>query len=98
MSKEWQESVSKLYLNEDSTINIYHLAYERLNILVLFIIIVVVTIPGGMQRAADIANALSVQKLTEEGIQVRNVGALEAIGSLDRCIIDFTRGFTHIYI
>lgn len=38
--------------------------------------------------------ALSIRKLLESGILVKNVRALEAIGNLDLLVFDWTRGFT----
>jgi len=53
-----------------------------------------VSVPEGLDIAAKLSMALSINKLIENGILVKNVRALESIGSLDRLVFDYTRGFT----
>jgi len=53
-----------------------------------------VSVPEGLDIAAKMSMALSINKLIENGILVKNVRALESIGSLDRLVFDYTRGFT----
>jgi len=53
-----------------------------------------VSIPEGLDIAGTMSMALSIRKLLESGILVKNVRALEAIGNLDLLVFDWTRGFT----
>lgn len=54
----------------------------------------VVSIPEGLNIACTMSLALSVNRLIENGILVKNVRALEQIGNLDLLVFDYTRGFT----
>lgn len=45
-------------------------------------------IPEGLKTSADISNALSVEKLQEEGILIKNLCAFENVGSIDRLVFD----------
>jgi cation transport ATPase len=47
-----------------------------------------VSVPEGLDIAAKLSMALSINKLIENGILVKNVRALESIGSLDRLVFD----------
>jgi cation transport ATPase len=47
-----------------------------------------VSVPEGLDIAAKMSMALSINKLIENGILVKNVRALESIGSLDRLVFD----------
>lgn len=52
------------------------------------------SIPEGLNIAGTMSLALSIKKLIENGILVKNVRALESIGNLDLLVFDYTRGFT----
>jgi len=93
-SDDWNIKMKTLYHQDSSSPHIWSLLIELLSTAIFLLTAIVVFIPDGLRVAADVASALSVQNLIENGILVKDVSALESIGSLDRVVFDFTRGFT----
>lgn len=84
----WKSSISDLYLNDDGSFNWYVISNYYINGLLLLFTILMVSVPEGLDIAAKMSMALSINKLIENGILVKNVRALESIGSLDRLVFD----------
>ena len=64
------------------------IANYYINGFLLLLTILVVSVPEGLDIAASMSMALSINRLLENGILVKNVRALESIGSLDRLVFD----------
>lgn len=56
--------------------------------MLLLFTILVVSIPEGLNIAGTMSMALSIRRLIENGILVKNVRALETIGNLDLLVFD----------
>lgn len=94
VSDEWKNNIKDLYILEDESFNWLQITNYYINGLLLLFTILMVSVPEGLDIAAKMSMALSINKLIENGILVKNVRALESIGSLDRLVFDYTRGFT----
>jgi len=94
VDSDWWLSVVKLYVNSETkqfTVDVVKFYFQGL---LLLFTIMVVAIPEGLLISGYMSMALSIRKLIEAGIYVKNVYALESIGNLDLLVFDYTRGFT----
>lgn len=94
VSDSWKTEMKKLYHHGSDGLSIRILIQEIVQGFILMLVIFVICIPQGLRKTIKISKALSANKLLEDGIFVKNIQSLESIGSLDRVIFDFTRGFT----
>jgi len=94
VSDSWKQKMKVLYYHNGDSLSIKIVIEEVVQGLILMLVIFVICIPQGLRKTIKISKALSATKLLEDGIYVKNINALESIGSLDRVIFDFTRGFT----
>lgn len=94
MNEEWKSKMRLVYYTDTNQLRIQDIGLEILQNILFFITIIIVSIPDGLLISAEIASALSFEKLLEKGVLVKDINSLESIGSLDRLVFDFTRGFT----
>jgi Ca2+-transporting ATPase len=88
-SEGWKESIKILYYKPNSDeLDYLMIANYYINGFLLLLTILVVSVPEGLDIAASMSMALSINRLLENGILVKNVRALESIGSLDRLVFD----------
>jgi len=93
VSDTWKQQMKLVYY-VDGVFSTGNVVIEMTQGVILMLVIFVIAIPQGLRKTIEFSKALSANKLLEDGIYVKNINALEQLGSLDRVIFDFTRGFT----